>query len=359
MKYRLKIEKRMEGFTGNIVLARVIAIVAAIILTIIVLMIAGFEIAKIPRVFEKLFTDTLFTAKGLEKTIVRTIPLIFCALGVAIAFRMKLWNIGGEGQFAMGAFASAGVAMAFPGMPAFPLILLMLVAGMLAGLIWAGIAGLTRSLLGVNETIVTLMLNYIALLWLQFLIIGPWKDPLQKGFPIAPIISENGWLPAFGDSKIHIGIIIAIVIAVVYYFVLNKSKWGYEVRAIGDGPKAAKYAGMNVKLNVILVMAVSGALIGLGGAIEISGISHRLEPDISSGYGFTAVIIAWLAKLSPTAIIIMSVFMAALAVGGKTMGVLQLPSAISAVIQGIILFCVLAFDFLTKYSIKFARKETV
>ncbi len=359
MRYKLKIEKRMEGFTGNIVLARVIAIVAAIILTVIILIVAGFELAKIPRVFEKLFVDTLFTAKGLEKTIAKTIPLILCSLGVAIAFRMKLWNIGGEGQFAMGAFAAAGVAMAFPNMPPVALILLMMVAGIVSGLIWASIAGLTRALFGVNETIVTLMLNYIALLWLQFLIVGPWKDPLQKGFPVAPIISQNGWLPAFGDSNIHIGVVIALAMAVVYHFVLNKSKWGYEVRVIGDGPKAAKYAGMNVKLNTFLVMSVSGALIGLGGAIEVSGLSHQLEADISSGYGFTAVIIAWLAKLSPVAIIVMSVFMAALAVGGKTMGVLQLPSAISAVIQGVILFCVLAFDFLTKYSIKFARKETV
>ena len=359
MKYRLRIEKRMEGFSGNAAFARIVAILAAVVLTVVVLLLAGFEPAKIPKVFEKLFINTLFTAKGIEKTLVEAIPLMFCSLGVAIAFRMKLWNIGGEGQFAMGAFASAGIAMAFPNMPAIPLILLMMVGGIAAGLIWAAIAGITKALLGVNETIVTLMLNYIALLWLQMLIVGPWKDPLQKGFPMAPRITENGWLPTFGDSNVHIGLIIALVAAVAYYFVLNRSKWGYEVRAIGDSKKAARYAGINVKRNIILVMAVSGALIGLGGAIEISGLSHRLETTISGGFGFTAVIIAWLAKLSPAAIIVMSIFMAALAVGGNSMGVLQIPSAISSVIQGIILFCVLAFDLLTRYSIKLVRKEAV
>ena len=359
MKYRLRIEKRMEGFSGNAVFARIIAIIAAILLTVVVLLLAGFDAEKIPKVFEKLFVNTLFTANGLEKTIVKAIPLMFCSLGVAIAFRMKLWNIGGEGQFAMGAFASAGIAMAFPNMPAIPLILLMMVAGIIAGLIWAAIAGITKSLFGVNETIVTLMLNYIALLWLQMLVVGPWKDPLQKGFPMAPKITESAWLPSFGNTKIHIGIIIALVVAIIYYFVLNKSKWGYEVRAIGDSHKAANYAGINVKRNIILVMAVSGALIGLGGAIEVSGLSHRLDTGITGGYGFTAVIIAWLAKLSPAAIILMSVFMAALAVGGSSMGVLQIPSAISAVIQGIILFCVLAFDLMTRYSIKLVRKEAV
>lgn len=357
MKFRLRIEKRMEGFSGNVAAARIIAIIASIVLTVLVLLLAGFEAEKIPKVFEKLFVKTLFTGKGIEKTLLKAIPLMFCSLGVAIAFRMKLWNIGGEGQFAMGAFAAAGVAMAFPNMPAIPLILLMMIAGMLGGMIWAAIAGVTRSLLGVNETIITLMLNYIALLWLQFLVIGPWKDPLQKGFPMAPKITESAWLPTIGESKIHIGIIIALAAAVIYFFVLNKSKWGYEVRAIGDSPKAAKYAGINVKKNMILVMAVSGALVGLGSAVEVSGLAHRLEPTITSGYGFTAVIIAWLSRLNPVAIIIMSIFLGALDVGGTSMGVLQIPSAISSVIQGIILFCVLAFDFLTRYSIKIVRKE--
>ena len=176
---------------------------------------------------------------------------------------------------------------------------------------------------------------------------------------MAPEITQSAWMPTFGSSDIHIGLILAVITAVAYYFVLNRSKWGYEVRAIGDGPKAARYAGMNVKKNIILVMAVSGAIIGLGGAVEVSGLSHRLETTISGGYGFTAVIIAWLARLSPVGIIIMSIFMAALAVGGRSMGVLKIPVSISSVIQGIILFCVLAFDFLTKYSIKIERKETV
>ena len=348
----------MEGFSGNVALARILAIVFAIALTVLVLLIAGFESSKLPKVFDRLFIRTLFTSSGIQKTLVEAIPLIFCSLGVAIAFRMKLWNIGGEGQFAMGAFAAAGIAMAFPELPSILLIPFMAVAGMIAGLFWSAIAGLLKSLFGVNETIITLMLNYIALLWLQLLIVGPWKDPLQKGFPMAPEITRSAWLPTFGDSRVHIGLLIALAAAVVYYFVLNRSKWGYEVRAIGDGPKAALYAGINVKKNIVLVMAVSGALIGLGGAIEVSGLSHRLETTISSGYGFTAVIIAWLAKLSPWAIIIMSVFLAALAVGGRSMGVLQIPSAISAVIQGIILFCVLAFDLLTRYTIKIVRKET-
>lgn len=357
MKVRLKIEKRMEGFSGNAAFARIVSLVAAVIITILVLLITGYEAEKIPDVLNALFIDTLFTGAGILETLVKAIPLILCSVGVAIAFRMKLWNIGGEGQFAMGAFAAAGIAMAFPSLPPVLLIILMIVGGILAGMVWALIAGIPRALLGVNETIITLMLNYIALFWLQFLVVGPWKDPEKMGFAIAPEISENGMLPALGGSNVHIGLFIALIITVLYYFVLQRSKWGFEVRAIGDGPRAAQYAGMNVKWNIIAVMAVSGAIVGMGGAIELSGLSHRLEPEMSAGYGFTAVIIAWLARLKPAAIIVMSVFMAAIAVGGKYLPIFGLPASVSEMIQGIILFCVLGFDLLTRYSIKIVRKE--
>ena len=352
MKRFLTFEKRMAGTTGNVVLIRILSIAVAVLVMIGFLFAMGKTPNQVGSILTSMFITTFFTDSILD-VLAKAIPLVITAIGISLAFRMKLWNIGGEGQIAMGAFAAAGVAMLFPSLPGIVLIPLMAVAAMLMGAIWAGFAGAPRAYLGVNETITTLMLNYVALMWLQYLITGPWRDPGNIGFPIAPPIPENAELPAIPKTDMHLGLVFAILLAFVYFFLLTRSRWGYEIRVVGESTRAAGYAGIDVRRNTLLVLMLSGAVAGLAGMNEVAGLSHRLEMNISSGYGYTAIIIAWLARLNPWGIIAMSVFMSGLLVGGKYAQTAGISDAISVMIQGVILFFVLGFDLFTQYKVKF------
>ena len=357
MKYTVTFEKRMEGTSGSVLAVRVIGILAAVLVTVVILLLAGQPFDKVGEILDTVFISTFFTKYGIMDTLAKAIPLILASTGVAVAFRMKLWNIGAEGQICMGSFAAAGLCMLVgDSLPAYVLQPLMLAVAIAAGALWGLVAAIPRALWGVNETIITLMLNYVAQLWLQYLTNGPWRDPAANGFPIAPEISRAGWFYRFGDTPIHMGLVLGIVVVLVYALLFTKSKWGYEVKAIGESQPAARYAGMNVKLKVLAVMAVSAGMVGLAGVSELAGATHRLESSISSGYGFTAVTIAWLARLSPTGIVAMSIFMAGTLVGGIYVKIMGLPDSLATMIQGTILFCVLGFDLLTRYKIRLVNK---
>jgi simple sugar transport system permease protein len=357
MKRFLTFEKRMAGTTGNVVLNRLVSVAAAIVVTIVFLFAVGKSPADVFSILHAMFIQTFFSYYGILDTLTKAIPLTITAIGIALAFKMKLWNIGGEGQIAMGAFAAAGVAMLFPGLPGWVLLPLMAVAAMVMGALWAGLAGLPKAYLGVNETITTLMLNYVALKWLQHLINGPWRDPAAKGFPLAPKLPDGGIFPSIPGTDLHLGLLIAAVLVLAYHFLLSRSRWGYEIRVIGESPRAAEYAGIPVKRNMVAVLMLSGAVAALAGMGELSGLSHRLETGISGGYGYTAIIIAWLARLNPLGIVAMSVFMSGLLVGGSYAQSAGISSAIAVMIEGAILFFVLGFDLLTQYKITFHFKR--
>ncbi len=353
MKRFLTFEKRMAGTTGNVVLIRVFSVLVAILVTALYLLTTGRTLEDVGDIMRSMFVRTLFTLDGLMDTMLKAIPLIITAIGISFAFRMKLWNVGGEGQIAMGAFAAAGIGLLFPNLPGFLLIPLMIVASMVAGMLWAAVAAVPRAMLGVNETITTLMLNYVALKWVQYLVNGPWRDPASKGFPITkpiPTTSEFWTIPGI---DIHMGLVLAVLVMVLYFVLLNRSRWGYEIRVVGESARAAEYAGIKVKRNVIAVLMLSGAIAGLAGMSELSGLTHRLETNISGNYGYTAIIIAWLARLNPWGIAAMSIFMGALLVGGKYAQTAGISDAISVMIQGIVLFFVLGFDLLSQYRIRF------
>ncbi len=352
MKRFLTFEKRMAGASGNVVLVRVISVAIAVLIAVIFLFSVGKSPEDVGNILHSMFIQTFFSGYGLMDILVKSIPLIITSIGISLAFRMKLWNIGGEGQIAMGAFAAAGVAMLFPNLPGILLIPLMAIASMVMGAIWAGVAGAPKAYLGVNETITTLMLNYIGLKWLQYLITGPWSDPVTH-FPMPTPIPRQAWMPFVSGTDLHLGLLIAVTVVVLYFFVMNRSRWGYEIRVIGESARAAEYAGMDVRRTMLTVMMLSGAVAGLAGMSELTGISHRIEMGISGNYGYTAIIVAWLARLNPWGVVAMSVFMSALLVGGKYAQTAGISDAISVMIQGVILFCVLGFDILTQYKIHF------
>jgi simple sugar transport system permease protein len=298
----------------------------------------------------------------LSDTLVKATPLILTGLACALAFRMRLWNIGAEGQFLLGAWGASAVVL-FPilpaGTPAIVLIPAMMLAGALAGALWGLIPGFLRAKLGVNEIITTLMLNYVALAWIQFWVFGPWSEGgFQQTHPFPP----EAWLPRLTDfSKqfpvlagltTHLGLAIAIVAAAIMSVVVSRTRWGYEMRLIGDNPRAARYAGIDIARYVIVVFAISGALAGLAGMSEVSGVVHRLQDRISPGYGFTAIIIAYLAHFGSWRVVVASVLFGALILAGREIQ----PSGVPAMIQGIILFCIIASDVLVRYRIRIVRR---
>jgi simple sugar transport system permease protein len=299
----------------------------------------------------------------LSDTIVKATPIILTGLACSIAFRMKLWNIGAEGQFIMGAFG-AGAVVLTGYLPAdtspWIFIPLMMIAGMLAGAIWGFIPGYLKAKLQVNEIITTLMLNYIAIAWINFWIFAVWSE---GGFQMTHKFPDNAWLPRlldlaeqipiFRGLTTHMGLLIGIGAAFVVWFIVERSRWGYEIRLIGDNPRAAEYAGINIARNTILVMMLSGALAGLGGMSEAAGVVHRLQTSpLAAGYGFTGIIVAWLAKLNPWAVVLVSILFGALILAGREIQ----PSGIPKLIQGVILVCLIASDFLLRYRIRIVRR---
>ena len=300
----------------------------------------------------------------LSDTIVKATPIILAALACSVAFRMKLWNIGAEGQFIMGAFGASAIVLA-PVLPAetprWIFISVMIIAGMAAGAVWGFIPGYLKAKFNVNEIISTLMLNYVAIAWLNFWIFGVWTE---GGFQMSAKFPDNAWLPRlleysesvpfFRGLTTHFGLVIGVVAAIILWLIVFRSRWGYEIRLIGDNPQAAQYAGINITRNTVLVMMLSGALAGLGGMSEVTGVVHRLQTSpLAAGYGFTGIIVAWLAKLNPLVIIFVSILFGALILAGREIQ----PSGVPKMIQGIILVCLIASDFLLRYRIVITRGE--
>jgi simple sugar transport system permease protein len=307
-------------------------------------------------VYQAMLTGALGSPNAVAETLVKMTPLLLAGLGVAIAFQMQLWNIGAEGQLYLGAVAATGTALFLvPDWPAPALIAAMAVAGLLGGALWGAIPGVLRAYLDANEIITSLMLNYVAILFAEYLIHGPWRDPAGFGFPGSPRLPAAASLPSWETTRVHLGLAFGLVAALALWVVLRRTRWGYEIGVTGENPRAARYAGMPTKRTIVMVMALSGALAGLAGMSEIAGIGHQLQRNFSPGYGYTAIIVAWLGRLHPVGIIFVAFLLAALLVGGDqiqmTMG---LPAAIAPMLQGIILFCVLGGDILTRYRFRWS-----
>ena len=298
---------------------------------------------------------------NISEVLVKAIPLILCSLAVAVSAKILIWNIGGEGQLAVGGIGSAGVALFLaPYLPSPIVLTFMVVAGFLAGGLWASIAGLFKAKLGVNEILTTLMLNYVAIFWLEHLYFGPWRDPMGMGFPGTAIFPESAWLPRFPQTRVHLGLVYGLLAALVLQWALSRTRWGYEMRVIGENPKAAQYAGMNIPRHILWVMFISGGLAGLAGMAEASGIHYRLQQGLTVGYGYIGIIVAWLSRLNPVGIIVVAILLASLLVGGDQLqSVMHLPSSVGLVLEGTLLFFVLGSDFFSRYRIKLSTKSEV
>ncbi|MBI1880830.1 MAG: ABC transporter permease [Chloroflexi bacterium] len=361
LPYSLALEKRIEDIPKWLPAATSIgSVVLAFIISGLILKLIGGEPL---RVAQFAYEATFGNWGVFSDTLVKATPLILVGLACTIAFKMKLWNIGAEGQFYLGAFAATMVVMVPlvpPGSPKVVVIGAMMIMGLLGGAIWAFVPGFLKARFQINEIITTLMLNYVAILWNNFWIFNNWSD---AGFQMTPTFDKAAWLPRLADYAreyrifsgitLHLGVVFALIATVIVWWVLERSRWGYEIKLIGDNPHAARYAGINIARNLILVMMFSGALAGLAGMSEISGVVHRLQERISPGYGFSGIIVAWLAKLNPFAVILVSILFGALIVAGREIQ----PSGLSFMLQGIILFMVISSDILLRYKVRLVKRE--
>ena len=357
--YTLYIEKRVEDMPRWLPAATSFgSVIIAFIIAGIILKLIGGQPLVVMRFF---FQATFGSWPVFSDTLVKATPLIMVGLACTVAFKMKLWNIGAEGQFYIGAFAASLVVLVplvGPETPRYIVITMMVIMGMLGGAIWGFFPGYLKARYQVNEIITTLMLNYVAILWNNFWIFDRWSD---AGFQMTPAFEKNAWLPrladyareirAFSGITLHLGIVFGIIAAVVIWWIMARSRWGYEIKLIGDNPNAARYAGINITRNIVFVMMLSGGLAGLAGMAEVSGVVHRLQERISPGYGFTGIIVAWLAKLNPFAVILVSILFGALIVAGREIQ----PSGLSNLLQGIVLFMVISSDVLLRYKIRLLR----
>ncbi|MCX7024608.1 MAG: ABC transporter permease [Spirochaetes bacterium] len=346
-------EKRKALSVKAVVLVPVVSFVVSLLLTAVILFIFG---ANPLATYAAMFGGAFGSGRAFTETLVKAIPLMLTGLGVALAFKMRFWNIGAEGQLAMGGISAAAVALfASPWIPKVILLPAVLAGACLAGALWAGIPALLKTSLKVDETLTTLMMNYVAILISETLYYGPWRDPNGFGFPGTAPFPEAAWLPRFA-GRAHIGLVFGVILAVALWIVLDRTRWGFELKIIGNSQASARYLGISVERNIVMAILLSGAASGLAGGCEVTAISHRLQQGMSLGYGYTAIIVAWMAQLNPIAVVFVSLLMAGLLVGGDQVQMMMgLPAAMGLVIQGMILFPMLAGSFFTEYHIKVVR----
>jgi len=352
MAFSVRLERRASAPLAHRLLVLSLAVVLGAFAGGLLVQATGYSAVK---AFGAIIEGSFGGTYPISQTLAAAIPLATIALGTAVAFRVQLWNIGGEGQFYMGAFGATGVELIGgpAGWPAIVLLPAMLIAGFIAGAAWALVPAWLRAWHGVNEIITTLMLNYVAVLWVNYLVYGPWKDPAGRNFPFSPRFPDSASFARIGEGQLHVGLFVPIAAALVLVFVMARARWGYELRVVGENAEAARYAGINVRSTMVTAMLVSGGMAGIAGMVQLSGIIHLLNGQLSNNYGYTAIIVAWLARLHPLAVLLVSVLFGALVNGGYAVSQVGIPQALGAVLQGMILFFVLGVgDVFTRYRLR-------
>jgi general nucleoside transport system permease protein len=309
------------------------------------------------RAFSVYVTEPLSRGWALQEVLLKATPLMLIGLGLSFCYRADRWNIGAEGQFVIGGLCGGGVAVLTHGMVGWWILPLMLLSGTAGGMAWAAIPASLRNRLGVSEILTSLMLVYVAQLLLDYMVRGPWRDPKAFNFPQSVMFDPAATLPLLtSGGRVHWGLVFALIAAAVTWFVLSRTLFGFGVRALGEAPRAAAFGGFDAKRTTLACFLISGGLAGLAGVCEVSGQIGQLVPSISPGYGFTAIIVAFLGRLSAPGIVLASLVMALILIGAENAQIaLKLPLDLARVFQGVLLFCLLAGEALTRHRLAWGR----
>lgn len=349
---RIRLEKKANASGLFIFLNSVLFVGVALVF-------CGFIIASVGfnplEVYAKMFNKAFLSARGIRKAIESGLPLMLCGLGVSIAFRMNLNNIGAEGQYAVGAMFGAAWVLYGPELPGVLGIIALAVCCFAGGAIWALLCAAPKAYWDVDESITTLMLNYIALIILSYLCLGPWK---AKGQNVGQTekIPDIFQFPEIGDTKISVAFPIVLVIAVLMFLFYKYTTSGYQISVIGKSLNAARYAGINIKKNIMLVMALSGGLAGLAGFVQYAAVTGRVQENMPNNAGYTAIVIAYLSRFNPLVVILVSILFAGLQNSSATVQVMGVPAQIATMMQGAIMIIVIAGDFFQRYKIVIGKK---
>jgi ABC-type uncharacterized transport system permease subunit len=357
-EWRLRLEKRPAPSSVMRVAAPLLAALAMLVTGLVVFSALGKNPFGAMAMF---FVEPLQSSYGIGEVLLKATPLMLCGLGLALGFRSNVWNIGAEGQFTVGAIAGSGVALFWGNSLGSFALPLMLIAGVLGGMMWAAIPALLRTRFNASEILVSLMLVYIAQLWLSYLLHGSWRDPEGFNFPQSKAFEDNTLLPLlFDGARVNIALVIGLVLALLSWFFSSRSFAGFRMQVAGLAPAAAAYAGFSEKKNIWLALLLGGGAAGLAGICEVAGPIGRLQPTISPGYGFAAIIVAFVGRLHPVGVVLASLLMSLLYIGGETVQLeLQLPSAVAGLFQGMLLFYLLAADLFVTYRLQRIGKPVV
>ncbi len=332
---------------------RIIAFILALVAGGLFIIMIGYNPVEL---YGTIISGAFRSKMAIQATIKIMIPLLMSSIGVILAFKMKFWNIGAEGQIIMGAIFSSYFALFHSDLPHVLLLAIMFTVGFIGGGLWGLIPAFFKTKFNTNETLFTLMLNYIALHVISFLRDGPWKDPGSSGFPKIARFVPNAQIDKI--LGIQFGWIIGIILVIIVFIYLRYTKHGYEINVVGESQSTARYAGMNVRKIVLRTMILSGGICGITGVIQSAGSDMTLASSVAGGVGFTAIIVAWLANLNPVGILLVSFLFSVLEKGSSVMqSTYGLSTYSAAVLQGIILFFILGCEFFVRYKFVIGKKR--
>ncbi|SER08185.1 nucleoside ABC transporter membrane protein [Faunimonas pinastri] len=339
------------------VLSPVIAIVMTLILGAVLFTALGVNPAQALYVY---FVEPVTQLWSLEELVVKAAPLALIAIGLALCYRANVWNIGAEGQFTAGAIFGSAIPILLPDWDSWMVLPLMLILGVIGGMLYAAIPAILKNRFGANEILTSLMLSYIALLVLDWLVRGPWRDPGSFNFPQSVTFSDAATLPLLvSDGRLHVGVLFAVLAALIAAIRLSFSVQGFAIEVAGNAPRAARFSGFSQKRITLSVFLISGGLAGLAGICEVSGVLNQLRPEISPGYGFAAIIVAFLGRLNPLAILLAALLLALSYIGGEgAQAELAVSSTVTRLFQGFLLLMILGCDTLIAYKIRLVTSRS-
>ena len=350
---RIRFEKRLAPSRLMLVATPIASVLLTMLLGALIFQLIGFDG---PRAIYETFVTPIVASYKWQDVMIKAAPLIIIALGLSLGNIAKVWNIGAEGQYIIGALAGAGVAFALPDAGGW-IIPIRIAAGIIGGAAWAAIPAFLRTRFGVNEVLSSLMLVYVALQVLNYLVTGPWKDPNGHNFPQTPPLSDAQQLPhALPGTPIPPGLVVAVVLTLLFWVLTTRSVYGFSVRTVGAAPDAARYGGFDASRTVWSTLMISGGMAGLAGILEVASQLGQINLGFPSGYGFTAIIVSFLGRLHPIGVFLAGLILAVTYVGGQVaQTVVHVPNATAGIFQATMLFFILASDILVRYRVRVIR----